>query len=658
MLTVTRPAIMVKSLCNEFKIIIPLCFLIPFSYSTSTRNNNQHVRKEQNAATPPSLTSHRPPTHPKALRTAANAIDKSSTANSTSYTQHYISNNNGHTSRVHVNNAGRSTQGRLRPETRVINPPPNRVCTALPDKDKNELSQALFRFGVAIGQSAGLHVDARDLNTSIETQENAPEDPTGQSQATSHQRLLPKKRRRHKRKYPDSDTSSDSDEEGMSRKRHRKINGVLDRSGPPNRIVTAVPISDRTLPDVCAAPDIPPSFDEVPDALFEKTCQQLENENIDALESPFSIDILSSPEPRSSPKSPFSTSSSSMSDWSDFENDSAPKSSTTTNMHATTQADPVAISNANPPPNRVCSEVPQRDRLPNRIAQTGTTFETVRPVEINSDVLASGTNHSSGSAHYAPSSAIGRSRSIDSAPFETRVENGDVNYHHSNNLPSESLPNNRNRSLSDPVPFHQPSNVQKPHYYPAPTATGNQWSETIASAPEHQLSAMYQKHKHSATEYRRCDWASNPYSSSSSASEENRRNQVAEILTESRQIADYMSSSSPAGSPFSDHSGARSPASWLLSPSPVYPYEHIRSSCYPPVHASVESHWQTFHTATSLPPTCSTALPQHHHYGSSISRRVEGRPSSHTVHRPIPKFPDMSGHYQNVRSPVGTSVYM
>ncbi|XP_072027229.1 uncharacterized protein [Amphiura filiformis] len=575
------------------------------------------------------------------------SIVTSPVPNTNSYTQHYVSNSNGHTSRIPVNNTGRSTEGRLRPETRVTSPPPNQVCTQIPDTEKNELSKALFRFGLAIGQSAGLDVDANQL---VETQELEQADAASQ---VLSQRCLPvKKRRRKQRMYPNSDTSSDSDEDNPRKRRRRIPGGEIDRSGPPNRLATAVPESDRTLPAILrngnAGQELVSVFEGVPDLLIDETSAT------DALESPFSIDILSSPEPESSTKSPSSTSTSSMSDWSDFEDtNTVPKSY---HPDPSSNTKPSTLVN-----DKHCGSKVSGIRHDHK-EEAHKTSETYGPIRMSQNVhplprLEQRHFSTRPARQYSP---------VDTDPSENRDDGTPHTYAHHEALiyqPQQRLHTEsfRNRSFSDPAAAHHSSPVQQRN--PPNVTISPQQPEQCKSTPHLAPNPM-------VSESHRNDWIPYDtylYSSSSSASEENRRNQVSEILAESRKIADHMPCSSPA-SPFSEDSGTRSPASWLLAKSPqsfghLQHHEVGRSDHYLPHQATASFYDHQLHsyrmsasTPATLPhghfPTYTSASPSRNQYNPPPSfSRTDG--SSHTVIRPVPKFPSTSDFHTNYRSSYG-----
>ncbi|XP_033648061.1 uncharacterized protein LOC117307424 [Asterias rubens] len=227
-------------------------------------------------------------------------------------------------------------------------PPPNQVCTALPPGERNELDEALYR--CAVGSIFGIRsltprptaaaepptrtanpsaadtpsIVAISVDATKLAQSKAAKNSKESSLSSQRRMALARKQRQLEAGYLSSSSdSSTSDGEGETlRRRRRKCARTGDTNGlPPNRVCTAVPLLDRTLPLPCLTKDLDlDSYLEGDKTLGHGGVVVPPGGFPSCMPSPLSPDRLSSPEPRSSPSEPpeFSSSSSS-SDLSDFE---------------------------------------------------------------------------------------------------------------------------------------------------------------------------------------------------------------------------------------------------------------------------------------------------------------------------------------------------
>ena len=240
-------------------------------------------------------------------------------------------------------------------------PPPNQVCTAVPSGERNELDEALYR--CAVGSIFGIRSltpQLPDRTNGATVQSPNPVAPsrsppkTGaagspvnsplegpksvknsrENSLSSQRRMaMARKQRQLEAGYlsSSSDSSSDSEEE-TQRKRRRKVARTSVNSAPPNRICTAVPLLDRTLPLPCLTRDLTlvNYFDGDKPSGGEELLSP-SGGHPSGMPSPLSLDRLSSPEPQSSPSEPheYYSSSTSSSDLSDFEYIPPPQTSRT-----------------------------------------------------------------------------------------------------------------------------------------------------------------------------------------------------------------------------------------------------------------------------------------------------------------------------------------
>ncbi|XP_038047781.1 flocculation protein FLO11-like [Patiria miniata] len=241
-------------------------------------------------------------------------------------------------------------------------PPPNQVCTALPAGERNELDEALYRCAVgsilgirsltpqvngqANGSTPQPHQTRPSSTQATDLLENSPLTTSTGPKSTKASRENPlsgqrrmameRKERQLEAEYlsSSSDSSSDSEEE-IQRKRRRKVVRKSDSGAPPNRVCTAVPLLDRTLPLPCLTKDLDLQSYFHDDKAAGQQLLSPGSEYPSCLPSPLSLDRLSSPEPRSSPSEHPEYSSSSSSDLSDFEYIPAPVSSNSRDLPAT-----------------------------------------------------------------------------------------------------------------------------------------------------------------------------------------------------------------------------------------------------------------------------------------------------------------------------------
>ncbi|XP_022101183.1 uncharacterized protein LOC110984887 isoform X2 [Acanthaster planci] len=347
-------------------------------------------------------------------------------------------------------------------------PPPNQVCTALPVGERNELDEALYR--CAVGSILGMRsltsqVNGHAKSSTLQSPQPVPlqtqatntlENPfskvsaglksanTSRDNSLSAQRrmAMARKERQREEAYLSSSSESSSDSEGkIQRKRRRKVARKSISGAPPNRICTAVPLMDRTLPLPCLTKDLDfgSYFDE-----NEPSGQQLLSpvgEFPQCLPSPVSLERLSSPEPQSSASEHPEYSSSSYSDLSDFESIPPPASSNCRYLPHTSRTDipAVAVSGRNTATvihrpvsllQRQCSirgeAVPVTDNNPTRIMRHGRLYSLCTPSS-NTDCMKAPQGgspnemapHSSQTMHPAVTQGVLSSVPL---PFELQLE--------------------------------------------------------------------------------------------------------------------------------------------------------------------------------------------------------------------------------------------